>query len=215
MKERFTILVKERFDEIGTPESFNFGAEIAEIVPTQAIASLVGIPRDKFPIFDSLAYGVVRGINPMLTPEERQEAIKGVPEGLDLLNELIDERRANPGDDFLSTLILAEDEGSKLSNLEMCALVGAVLGAGSDTAVDLHSYLIKNLLQHPEQLHALMADETLVQGAISETLRYESSGKTGLARYASEDIEIQGHQIKKGQMGTAYYKHSWNGPLDL
>jgi len=200
MKERFTVLVKERFDEIGTPESFNFGAEIAEIVPTQAIASLVGIPRDKFPIFDSLAYGVVRGINPMLTLEERQDAIKGVPEGLDLLNELIDERRANPGDDFLSTLILAEDEGSKLSNLEMCALVGAVLGAGSDTAVDLHSYLIKNLLQHPEQYNALMADETLVQGAISETLRYESSGKTGLARYASEDIEIQGHQIKKGQM---------------
>ena len=200
MKERFEVLVKERFDEIGTPESFNFSAEIAEIVPTQAIASLVGIPRDKFPIFDSLAYGVVRGINPMLTPDERKEAIKGVPEGLALLNELIDERRANPGDDFLSTLILAEDEGSKLSNLEMCALVGAVLGAGSDTAVDLHSYLIKNLLQHPKQYNALMADETLVQGAISETLRYESSGKTGLARYASEDLEIQGHQIKKGQM---------------
>ena len=200
MKERFTILVKERFDEIGTPDSFNFAAEVAEIVPTQAIASLVGIPRDKFPIFDSLAYGVVRGINPMLTPEERKDAIKGVPEGLNLLNELIDERRKNPGDDFLSTLILAEDQGSKLSNLEMCALVGAVLGAGSDTAVDLHSYLIKTLLQHPDQLDALKKDESLVQGAISETLRYESSGKTGLARYASENIELNGHEIKKGQM---------------
>tara|TARA_Y100000768_G_scaffold242906_1_gene184052 strand:- start:11958 stop:13184 length:1227 start_codon:yes stop_codon:yes gene_type:complete len=200
MKERFSILVKERFDEIGTPASFNFAAEIAEIIPTQAIASLVGIPRDKFPIFDSLAYGVVRGINPMLTPEERKEAIKGVPEGLNLLNELIDERRKNPGDDFLSTLILAEDEGSKLSNMEMCALVGAVLGAGSDTAVDLHSYLIKTLLQHPDQLKALKDDESLVQGAISETLRYESSGKTGLARYASEDIDINGFEVKKGQM---------------
>ena len=200
MKERFSILVKERFDEIGTPASFNFAAEIAEIIPTQAIASLVGIPREKFPIFDSLAYGVVRGINPMLTPEERKEAIKGVPEGLSLLNELIDERRKNPGDDFLSTLILAEDEGSKLSNMEMCALVGAVLGAGSDTAVDLHSYLIKTLLQHPDQLKALKDDESLVQGAISETLRYESSGKTGLARYASEDIDINGFEVKKGQM---------------
>ena len=200
MKERFSILVKERFDEIGTPASFNFAAEIAEIIPTQAIASLVGIPREKFPIFDSLAYGVVRGINPMLTPEERKEAIKGVPEGLNLLNELIDERRKNPGDDFLSTLILAEDEGSKLSNMEMCALVGAVLGAGSDTAVDLHSYLIKTLLQHPDQLKALKDDESLVQGAISETLRYESSGKTGLARYASEDIDINGFEVKKGQM---------------
>ena len=200
MKERFTILVKERFDEIGTPDSFNFASEIAEIVPTQAIASLVGIPRDKFPIFDSLAYGVVRGINPMLTPEERKHAIKGVPEGLNLLNELIDERRKNPGDDFLSTLILAEDQGSKLSNMEMCALVGAVLGAGSDTAVDLHSYLIKTLLEHPDQLSALKNDESLVQGAISETLRYESSGKTGLARYASEDIDINGFEVKKGQM---------------
>ena len=192
--------MKERFNEIGTPDSFNFAAEIAEIIPTQAIASLVGIPRDKFPIFDSLAYGVVRGINPMLTPEERKDAIKGVPEGLTLLNELIDERRKNPGDDFLSTLILAEDQGSKLSNLEMCALVGAVLGAGSDTAVDLHSYLIKTLLQHPDQLDELKNDDSLVQGAISETLRYESSGKTGLARYASEDIELNGHEIKKGQM---------------
>ena len=59
----------------------------------QAIASLVGIPRDKFLIFDSLAYGVVRGINPMLTPEERAQAIAGVPAGLDLLNELIDEKK--------------------------------------------------------------------------------------------------------------------------
>ena len=104
---------------------------------------------------------------------------------------VIDERRKNPGDDFLSTLILAEDQGSKLSNMEMCALVGAVLGAGSDTAVDLHSYLIKTLLQHPDQLNALKDDESLVQGAISETLRYESSGKTGLARYASEDIDLK------------------------
>ena len=47
---------------------------------------------------------------------------------------------------------------------------------------------------------SLKADESLVQGAISETLRYESSGKTGLARYASEDLEINGYQIKKGQM---------------
>ena len=55
MKVRFAKLVKERFDEIGEPEEFNFATEVAEIIPTQAIASLVGIPRDKFPIFDSLA----------------------------------------------------------------------------------------------------------------------------------------------------------------
>ena len=200
MKVRFARLVKERFDEIGEPEEFNFATEVAEIIPTQAIASLVGIPRDKFPIFDSLAYGVVRGINPMLSEDERKEATKGVKAGLDLLNELIEEKRSNPTDDFLSTLILAEEEGQKLSNWEMCALTGAVLAAGSDTAVDLHSYLIKALLSHPEQLEELKQDEGLIQNAISETLRYESSGKTGLARYVSEDMELLGVEVKKGQM---------------
>tara|TARA_B100000029_G_scaffold227254_1_gene225077 strand:- start:23886 stop:25121 length:1236 start_codon:yes stop_codon:yes gene_type:complete len=200
MKKRFSELVKERFDELDDPVEFNFPKEIAEIIPTQAIASLVGIPRDKFPIFDSLAYGVVRGINPMLTPEERKEAIRGVPAGLEMLNELIESKRSKPSDDFLSALILAEEEGEKLSNWEMCALIGAVLGAGSDTAVDLHSYLIKALLSHPDQLDELKHDEDLIQNAISETLRYESSGKTGLARYASEDMNILNQDIKKGEM---------------
>ena len=126
----------------------------------------------------------------------------------------LDERRKNPGDDFLSTLILAEDQGSKLSNMEMCALVGAVLGAGSDTAVDLHSYLIKTLLQHPDQLKALKDDESLVQGAISETLRYESSGKTGLARYASEDIDLNGFEVKKGKWCNLL-QASWHGSKNV
>ena len=94
----------------------------------------------------------------------------------------------------------AEEDGEKLSNWEMCALIGAVLGAGSDTAVDLHSYLIRALLSHPDQLAELKNDEGLIQNAISETLRYESSGKTGLARYASEDLEILGVNVKKGEM---------------
>ena len=50
------------------------------------------------------------------------------------------------------------------------------------------------MLQHPDQLKALK-DESLVQGAISETLRYESSVKL-LARYASEDIDLNGFEVK-------------------
>ena len=79
MKDRFSILVKERFDEIGRPDSFYFAAEIAEKIPTQAIASLVGIPRDKFPIFDSLAYGVVRGCLLYTSPSPRDRTRSRMP----------------------------------------------------------------------------------------------------------------------------------------
>ena len=56
------------------------------------------------------------------------------------------------------------------------------------------------MLSHPEQLEELKQDEELIQNAISEALRYESSGKTGLARYVSEDMELLGVEVKKGQM---------------
>ena len=200
MKKKFSILVAERFDQIGKVDKFNFAAEIGERIPTQAIASLAGVPSNYFEIFSSLAYGIVRGINPMLSDEERSEATASIEEGLEMLNELIEERRLNPGEDFLSALITAEEDGEKLNNWEMCALMGSVLAAGSDTAVDLHSYFIKTLLEHPEQLKMVLNDEYLIQNAISEVLRHSSSGKTGLARYASEDVDLEGNLIKKGQM---------------
>ena len=46
----------------------------------------------------------------------------------------------------------------------------------------------------------VLNNEALIQNAISEVLRHSSSGKTGLARYATEDIEMEGNLIKKGQM---------------
>ena len=200
MKKKFTFLVKKRFDEIGKVEEFNFSKEIAYQIPSQAIASLVGVPEKYFDIFGSLAYGIVRGINPMLSNEERTEATSGIADGLNMLNKLIEERKRDPGEDFLSALILAEEEGDKLNNWEMCALVGSVLAAGSDTAVDLHSYLIKALLEHPDQLKMVMEDQNLIQNAITEVLRHQSTGKTGLARYATEDINLEGQIIKKKQM---------------
>ena len=144
MKKKFAKLVKQRLEEIGEVQKFDFSKEVAEIIPSQAIASLVGVPEEYFDIFDNLAYGIVRGINPMLDDEERGEATSGIEEGLNMLNDLIEERRKLPGEDFLSALILAEEEGDRRNNWEMCALIGAVLAAGSDTAVDLHSYLIIN-----------------------------------------------------------------------
>ena len=167
MKKKFTLLVKERFSEIGKVKEFNFSKEIAMQIPSQAIASLVGVQEKYFDIFGSLAYGIVRGINPMLSEEERKDATSGISEGLTMLNELIEKRKKEPGEDFLSALILAEEEGDKLNNWEMCALVGSVLAAGSDTAVDLHSYLIKALLEHPDQLQMVIKDQNLIQAAIT------------------------------------------------
>ena len=200
MKKKFAKLVKQRLEEIGEVQKFDFSKEVAEIIPSQAIASLVGVPEEYFDIFDNLAYGIVRGINPMLDDEERGEATSGIEEGLNMLNDLIEERRKLPGEDFLSALILAEEEGDRLNNWEMCALIGSVLSACSDTAVDLHSYLIKALLEHPEQLDLVLKDRNLIQNAISEVLRHQSSGKTGLARYATENIVLEGNKIKKHQM---------------
>ena len=74
-----------------------------------------------------------------------------------------------------------------------------MLAAGSDTASDMHPSLIYALLSYPDQYEKLKADPSLVDNAIVEALRFESFGKTGLHRYALEDVNIGGIDVAKGE----------------
>jgi len=101
-----------------------------------------------------------RGLDPefLLTEEviaARMEAITSF--GLYLL-ELLAERRANPGDDLLSQLALAEEEGDTLSEEELISTAILLLVAGHETTVNLIAGGVLSLVQHPVQLERLRSD---------------------------------------------------------
>ncbi|UXY25473.1 cytochrome P450 [Streptomyces sp. HUAS TT20] len=114
------------------------------------------------------------------------------------LTELLAAKRARPGDDLLSALIVARDEEQRLDEDELIAMAFLLLVAGYVTTVNLIGGGIAALLAHPDQLRMLRDDPALLPDAIEEFLRYDGPVNPGIARFAREDIEIAGVTISRG-----------------
>ena len=96
-------------------------------------------------------------------------------------------RRETPGDDLISKLIAAEEEGDRLSESECINLVFNVLVGGVDTTQSQLAHAIRLLAEDPEQWEALRADPTLAAAAVEEALRYEPITPF-TARILTEDV---------------------------
>jgi cytochrome P450 len=110
---------------------------------------------------------------------------------------IIADRRANPGDDLLSVLCTSEIDGTTLTDLDIKAFVSLLLVAGGETTDKAMASLMRNLVEHPDQLAEVRADRSLIDAAFAETLRY-SPPVHMIMRQPKADIEIQGVTIPAG-----------------
>jgi cytochrome P450 len=111
---------------------------------------------------------------------------------------LFELRRRQPGDDLTTQLVRAEEDGNKLTNEELVGNIVLLFGAGHETTVNLIGNGLLALHRNPDQLELLKSKPELMQNAIEEFLRYDSSVQT-TGRVALEDMgEIGGKEIKKG-----------------
>ncbi|MDD3764554.1 MAG: cytochrome P450 [Nevskiales bacterium] len=207
-------LVTDCFDAIGDAPSFDVYDALASKIPVRSIARMVGVPTDREDFFHDFAVNVIKSTRINLGAKERDAAMQATLPGFAYFREEIARRRAQPepGNDFLGSLIGASDNGSQLDDYEILSVVFALITAGSDTATDLHTYLLHGLLTHPEQLELLRRRPELMENAIIELLRYGSFGKMPFFRFATEDIEFAGQQIRKGQAVGVNISAAWHDP---
>jgi cytochrome P450 len=121
--------------------------------------------------------------------EQVADAAAARIEFADYFRELVAQRRTQPGDDLLTELIRAEDEGSRLTEAELLATSILLLVAGHETTVGLISNAVLALLRHPDQLAALRDDPGLAGDTVEETLRYDPPVQL-TARVARDEIQI-------------------------
>jgi len=203
------------FDEIANPRLFNFAADIAAKVPIRAIARMVGVPPDAQDLFEhGLAWNMVRASNPMYAAQRDTFVQQSLP-GLQYLLDTIAERRRRDdlGDDFIGTLVSTTIDGENLSDLEILSVIQAVVVAGADTSVDMHSLGIRALLQHSDQWQLLRERPELMSSAILEVLRWSAGAKLGaIPRFPIEDIELGGQVLDKGSLVITLFSPSWYDP---
>ncbi|MCG8347556.1 MAG: cytochrome P450 [Chloroflexales bacterium] len=168
-------------------------------LPITVITDMLGVPiadQDKFRVWSNT---IVSGSGAWGSgPTEEQ--IAAAQAFIDYLRAFFAEKRANPGDDLTSALIQAEEAGDTLSEEELYAMIFLLLIAGHETTVNLIGNGMLALLQHPDQMALLRSNPGLIKPAIEELLRYEPPVETSTGRFASEDIEIGGTLISKGEI---------------
>ncbi|MHA0285085.1 cytochrome P450 [Mycobacterium sp. C3-094] len=172
-------------------------------LPVTVIGDILGVPEQDRP--QILRFGELAA--PSLDIGLSWPQFLRVEEGLSSftkwLTDHIRQLRASPGDDLMSQLIEATDDGTRLDDSELLATAGLVLAAGFETTVNLLGNGIELLLRHPDQLDLLREQPDLWPNAVEEILRLESPVQL-TARIAVADSEIAGHPIRTGDAVVLY-----------
>jgi cytochrome P450 len=173
-------------------------ADLAFPLPFVVISDMLGIPesRDRNQLRE-WSGAVVKTFDPILTREEQLAAFDAIDNIIAFTNEAIEWKRANPGDDLLTALIAAEDEGDRLTADELVEQVMLLYIAGHETTVNLIGNGTLALLRHRDQLELLQADPSLDANLPDELLRYDSPVQMS-RRITMKPYEVDGLVIEPG-----------------
>lgn len=170
-------------------------------VPMRMICELVGVPEDWRPRLRELVDSIFRT---NVTPEE---VVATQRDRHELLNRLVELRRAEPGEDLTSALIeLGEADPEALSQEELIDTIWLLVTAGHETTLSLIVNGVRALLTHPDQRAlAVSGDAEAWSRVVEETLRWDAPIGNFPARYPLADIEIAGVAIRRGEAILAPY----------
>jgi cytochrome P450 len=166
-------------------------------VTLRVIAEMIGVSAENRDLLWRWSRVLIRTLDLAPSLEVFIEAEQIAREVFAFFQALIDERRAHPSDDLLSHLIAAHDQQDKLTEEELIVMCTLLLIAGFDTTVNLIGNGMLALLEHNDQLEALLAEPALMTSAVEEFLRYEPSTQKAL-RYSTTETCAHGRRIGRG-----------------
>jgi len=171
------------------------------LLPVTVIAEILGVPLEERAKVLDFGTAAAPSLDMGLDWRTFGQVEDGLRQFDAWLTEHLEQLRRNPGDNLLSELVAAQEDGIGLTPHELKSTAGLVLAAGFETTVNLLGNGIVLLHDHPEQLDALRADPSLWSNATDEILRYDPPVLlTG--RIASRDTEVAGTRIGAGGIVT-------------
>jgi cytochrome P450 len=179
---------------LGTSE-FDFMADFAEQIPVAVICRMLGVPETDIETFRDWNF-VITSATGVDVPDAQMTRIDDATRNLlGYLDDLLEQRSRAPGDDLLSKLIEARDQGDRLSHEETTGLAFLLLVAGSDTTSAFLGAALAALLRHPDELVRLREEPALMDNAIDELMRFEAPVHFGLIRTTTEPLVCSGIEI--------------------
>jgi cytochrome P450 len=151
----------------------DFTAAVARPYPSLTIATVLGAPQQDAERLHNWSSRVQRQFDIRALETSREDIERAVTEVKAYVTGLLEARRATPGDDLISDLLAARDQGDRLSAAECVELVTNVLAGGIDTTAGQLAHAVRLFAGHPGQWSLLASDPALIPRAVEEVLRFE------------------------------------------
>ncbi len=198
-RERIEAVARELVAAAKAKGTFDLVTDLGFHLPIIVASEIIGIPTEDREQFRRSFEEAGVLMMPVKNKDILDRGIAAARWQGQYLKDLVEARRANPQDDLISHLIDAEEEGERLSAPEMMAAISTIFTAAGTTTERMISSGLFILLSHPDQLEALRADRSLMEGTLEEILRFHHPDQsTSTNRRATEDVELRGKVIKAG-----------------
>lgn len=199
MRKHVHAIADDLLDRVGTDRSFDVVEKLAYPLPSIVIAEMLGIPAADRAELNEWTDAVL-ALQGMAQPDPVTLAggNRAAADLIDRIRRLTDRRRESPGDDVLSALIAAEENGDRLTPEEIVYCVAFLSNAGFSTTRNQIGNALVALLHNRDQWTLLLdGDQELVRRAVIESLRYNCS-LTSTPRFAQQDVVIGNRRIRAG-----------------
>ena len=191
MRERISKLTESLLDNL-TGDVVDLKADFAYPLPMYVIADLMGIEESRLPRLKELFEKFFS------TQTPPAEVIATLTELAGIMAETVAAKRAEPGDDLTSALILASEDGDHLTDAEIVSTLQLMVAAGHETTISLIVNAVVNLSAHPDQRALVLSGEADWSAVVEETLRYSTPTSHVLIRFATEDVPVGDKVIPAG-----------------
>ncbi|MEV0251256.1 cytochrome P450 [Nocardia sp. NPDC050712] len=190
---RITDIADQLLDQMCAEGSVDLLDSYAFPLPVAVICELLGVPEDDKDDFRAWTAGVV---DESTSIEERTSA--GIS-FFTYLNNLIPARTEQPGEDLLSELIVAMDDGDRLDQQELISMLLLLLAAGHETTVNLIGNAVHQLLREPALAERLRADPAGIPAFVEEILRTQGPVHIATSRFTTAPVTLGGQRIEAGE----------------
>ncbi len=201
-EDRFREIAREILDRAVEGGRCEFVEDVAAELPLIAICELMGVPLDKRRRLFELTNIMIGMDDPELSTTQ-EEGTMAMMEMFMMAQELAAQQKTRPQDDIVNVLLNGTVEDEPLTDDEFCYFFLLLIVAGNETTRTVTSHGMRLLIEHG-QYQQLADNPELLEGAIEEFLRYNPA-VIAFRRTATEDVEVGGQLIKKGDKIQMYY----------
>lgn len=196
-QEIATELIDAMKAKVAADEEIEFIGDFAEPFATRALCAMMGLSHEHWPFIADRANTVGYALSVSIK-EDIERIDVAVQELYEFVDQLIRERKAEPGQDVVSRLVQFSEAGDKLTDAELRNALVLMLFGGMDTTRNQLGLILQTYMRNPDQWELLAErPEEFAKPALEEALRANPTTRW-VTREANEDFEYQGLQIEQG-----------------